>query len=57
MKKYKLITQCSYCRKYREYTADPKIMTNWTHRESIDSDLTVSHGICPDCEAKLKKRG
>jgi hypothetical protein len=47
---------CSNCKKIRKVELDPKNMMSWQPIENYITEKTTSrfsHGICPDCAAKL----
>jgi hypothetical protein len=47
---------CANCKKIRKPNSDPKNMESWQPIESYITEKTTaefSHGICPECAAKL----
>jgi hypothetical protein len=51
-----IIPICSHCKKIRKPGADPNNMESWQPVEAYITAMTTSqcsHGICPECLAKL----
>jgi sigma-B regulation protein RsbU (phosphoserine phosphatase) len=48
-----LLSICSYCKKIREESGSWIRVENYMERRS---DLTFSHGVCPDCKREVLKR-
>ncbi len=54
-----LLPICMNCKKIRPAGADPGDQQSWTEIETFisrHSDAVFSHGLCPDCLAKMRRK-